>query len=289
VKKNLKISIITPSYNQGRFIERTIKSVLDQNYPNLEYIVVDGGSTDNTIKILKKYSKKIFWKSEKDKGQTNAINKGLAIASGNIIGYLNSDDTLEPGALQIVANYFNEHPKEKFVYGLGKLIDENDQYIGDYHNEPADFNSLFISCDISQPSAFWRKSLSDEIGPFNEKFDYAMDYEYWIRVSKKYSFNFINQYLSNTRIHSSTKTISQAVNVYHDIFKINNLHYNRVADNWFIYYSDSILSNINKKTIFSKLIYCILQLLVVTFLEIKYNHSLIPKRQLLYILHLSAL
>jgi glycosyltransferase involved in cell wall biosynthesis len=125
----MKISIITPSYNQAEFIERTIQSIFSQNYPDIEYIVMDGGSTDGTVKILKKYSDQIIWKSEKDNGQSDAINKGLKIATGEIVAYLNSDDTYEPGTLKKVADFFQKNPEKKWVYGKCKIINKKDQEI----------------------------------------------------------------------------------------------------------------------------------------------------------------
>ena len=122
----MKISIITPSYNQAAFIERTILSVLNQNYFDLEYIIMDGGSTDGTTEILKKYSDKIIWKSEKDSGQSDALNKGLKIATGYIVAYLNSDDTYELGTLKKIAEFFQNNLGKKWVYGKCKIINENE-------------------------------------------------------------------------------------------------------------------------------------------------------------------
>ena len=123
--KIMKISIITPSYNQAQFIERTILSVLNQDYKDIEYIIMDGGSTDGTVEILKKYSDHIIWKSEKDNGQSDAINKGLKMATGDIVAYLNSDDTYQPGAFKEVATFFEKNPDKKWVYGKCLIINEN--------------------------------------------------------------------------------------------------------------------------------------------------------------------
>ena len=125
-----KISIVTPSLNQGQFIKRTILSVLKQGCHNIEYIVMDGGSTDNTVEILKKYEDRLIWKSEPDRGQSHAINKGFRMATGEIIGWLNSDDTYEPDALKTVIQFFSEHPEIDLIYGDCNMIDENDNIIG---------------------------------------------------------------------------------------------------------------------------------------------------------------
>ena len=126
--RNMKVSIITPSYNQRDFIERTIQSVLTQNI-DLEYIVIDGGSKDGTLKVLEKYKARLIWTSAKDKGQSDAVNKGLDMSSGEIIGWLNSDDIYLPGALQKVIKYFEENPECKWLYGRCKIIDQHDKEI----------------------------------------------------------------------------------------------------------------------------------------------------------------
>src|SRR5438128_2672833 len=122
----MRVSIVTPSYNQARFIERTIRSVLDQDHRDVEYIVVDGGSTDGTAGILERYSDRIVWTSERDRGQSDAINKGLHRATGEIVAFLNSDDTYEPGALSAVVAFFSANPEARWVYGKCRIIDEND-------------------------------------------------------------------------------------------------------------------------------------------------------------------
>jgi glycosyltransferase involved in cell wall biosynthesis len=212
-----KISIITPSYNQGKFIERTILSILNQDYKNFEYIVMDGGSTDETLKILKKYSNKIIWKSKKDNGQSDAINKGIKMATGEIIAYLNSDDTYEPGALKKVAEFFENNPDKKWVYGKCKIINEKDQeirkWITAYKNlllKNYSYKKLLTENFISQPATFWKKELHQELGYFNEKENFCMDYEFWLRLGEKYDAGVIDAYLANFRYYSDSK--SGAVN-----------------------------------------------------------------------------
>jgi glycosyltransferase involved in cell wall biosynthesis len=216
-----KISIITPSYNQGKFIERTILSILNQDYKNLEYIIMDGGSTDETLKILKKYGNKITWKSEKDNGQSDAINKGIKLATGDIITYLNSDDTYEPGALKKVAEFFKNPPAggpdKKWVYGKCKIINEKDQeirkWITAYKNlllKNYSYKKLLTENFISQPATFWKKELHQELGYFNEKENFCMDYEFWLRLGEKYDAGVIDDYLANFRYYSNSK--SGAVN-----------------------------------------------------------------------------
>ena len=208
-----KISIITPSLNQGRFIEETILSVFSQEYENLEYIIVDGLSTDETLSILEKYSDKVSWISEKDSGQTNAINKGLRLATGEIIGYLNSDDILLPNALKSIAQIFLENPTAMWATGKCLIIDEDSKSIRRFitiyknlHLRMHKFKSLLVVDYISQPATFWKKGVISEVGYLDESLDYVMDYEYWLRIYQKYKPIFINQYLAGFRIHHSSKT-----------------------------------------------------------------------------------
>lgn len=208
-----KISVITPSFNQVDFIERTIKSVLSQNYPNLEYLVMDGGSTDGTVEVLKKYGPKITWRSEKDEGQGDAINKGLKLAKGEILGYLNSDDTLEPGALRLVGEFFQRHPNTMWAFGRCRIIDENDKeirkFITAYKNfwlARYNYKTLLILDYISQPAVFWRRKAYEEVGEFNIKEFWELDYDYWLRLGRKYQPGFIDKYLANFRVHKKSKT-----------------------------------------------------------------------------------
>ena len=209
----MRISIITPSYNQARFIERTIQSVLSQDYLDLEYIVMDGGSTDGTIEILKKYEDRMVWKSEKDNGQSDAINKGLKMATGDIVAYLNSDDTYEPETFKKVADFFQNNHDKKWVTGKCKIIDENDKEIRKpitfYKNlflKKFSYFKLLSENFISQPATFWKRELVDEIGYLNEEEHFCMDYEYWLRIGQKYPAGIINSYLANFRYHENSKS-----------------------------------------------------------------------------------
>lgn len=223
----MKLSVITPSYNQAKFIERTIKSVLDQNYPDLEYIVMDGGSTDDTIEILKKYSDRIIWKSEKDNGQTEAINKGLKIATGDIVAYINSDDTYEPGAFAKVIEFFQNNPDKKWAYGKCKIINENDQEIRKpitlYKNlllRNYSYAKLLSENFISQPATFWKREIHSETGFFDESEHYCMDYEFWLRIGQKYQAEVMDDYLANFRYYSNSKSGSANKKQFQDELRI---------------------------------------------------------------------
>ncbi|MCM8787000.1 MAG: glycosyltransferase [Candidatus Omnitrophica bacterium] len=208
-----KISIITPSFNQGDFIKKTIDSVLSQNYPNLEYIIMDGGSADGTISILKSYGKKIIWRSEKDRGQAEAINKGLKLSNGEIITYLNSDDLLEKGALFKVGEFFKNNPDKLWVFGKCRIINEKEKevrkLITAYKNfflKRYSYNTLLILNYISQPAVFWKREILETVGYFKEDEFYELDYEYWLRIGKKYQPGYIDDYLSSFRVHQKAKS-----------------------------------------------------------------------------------
>lgn len=275
-----KISVITPAYNQGMFIERTIRSVLDQHYPNLEYIVMDGGSTDETVKILKKYAKQLTWVSEHDEGQADAINKGLRRSTGSILAYLNSDDTYEPGALKTVAGYFMKHPKAQFVYGRGKLIDLEDNDIGMYNDSQMDHEKLSMACGISQPTAFWTRNVYETIGEFDATYQFTMDYDYWIRISEKYPLHFLpKKVLANTRIHADAKTSRQTHRLHMEALRTLFNHYGKVHYDWINTTSDELIHDFKEGNIFQRPLYPIFMTVLTTYYHLVYNHRLPPKIQ----------
>ncbi len=209
-----KISIITPSYNQGQFIEETILSVINQNYPDLEYIIIDGGSTDNTLDIIKKYEKYItYWISEPDSGQSDAINKGLKIASGEIVNWLNSDDYYEPNILTKVAKEF-ENNNINIVSGRGRLFQLN-QTVG--YTKGVDIYPYNLAKTIGwlrmdQPETFYRSSAIKKMGHLNTSLNYLMDRDWWLKYLLIYGVNgisSISDVLVNFRLHEDSKTISQ--------------------------------------------------------------------------------
>ncbi len=186
-----KISIVTPNYNQGAFIEETIQSVLNQHYPNIEYIIIDGGSTDSSLEIIKKYSNQLsFWISEKDSGMYNAINKGFAKSSGEIMGWINSDDILAKDSLFTMAKIFNANKKIKWLQGYPTVIDEN-SYIIYQRNQV--YTKYFFYAKlyekslhfIQQESTFWKRDLWEKTGNcINENFSLAGDFDLWMKFFK---------------------------------------------------------------------------------------------------------
>lgn len=211
------LSIITPTLNQARFIEETIDSVLAQAYPKLEYIVMDGGSSDGTLAILKRHERHLTWFSQKDRGQSDALNKGFRMAKGEVLAYLNSDDIYEPGALLKVGAFFARHPQAHWVTGKCRIIDpqgkEIRRPITAYKNfwlRLRSYTVLQILDYISQPATFWRREVIERVGLFDENLKYAMDYDYSLRVGKRYQLWFINQYLASFRIHPTSKAGASA-------------------------------------------------------------------------------
>ncbi len=185
-----RISIITPSYNQGQFIEETIRSVLLQGYPKLEYIIIDGGSTDNTVEIIKRYEQWItYWVSESDRGQAHAINKGIAQSTGEIVAYLNSDDYYLPGTLFKVANYFSKFPQTDLLHGICRYVNQQGEKIGEQFGNIQTPEEILDLWDVwwkkrqfVQPEVFWTRHITEKVGFFKEELNYVMDYEYWCRI-----------------------------------------------------------------------------------------------------------
>lgn len=228
-----RISIIIPTLNQGKFIKQTLESIISQDYPNIEIIVMDGGSRDGTIEILKSFDKRLKindasfskaseckqkskisfkWESKKDKGQADAINKGLRLAKGDIVAYINSDDFYYPQTFKIVAKYFILHPKTmwtsgdyRIVDGFGKTIHEPIRwYKKIFRMLPLSF-VLPVLNPIAQPSTFWRRKVFERVGFFDESLLYTFDYDYWFRILQRYPLTALPDILSAFRIHGESK------------------------------------------------------------------------------------
>lgn len=228
------VSVVTPSFNQGEFIRETIESILNQTYKNIEYRVIDGGSTDQTLEILKSYGNRINWTSEPDRGQTNAINKGLALCHGDILAYLNSDDVLELDAVEKVVRFFLTHPGIDLVYGKALYIDKAGNVTGFYNTADYSFERLLSDNCICQPAAFWRKEIAERCGPFDESLNFGMDYEYWLRMDRAGGKLFhIPDILARSRLYAETKTLSSREKIYSEIFTIIERHAEFIDLNYF--------------------------------------------------------
>ncbi|NUQ37267.1 MAG: glycosyltransferase [Caldilineales bacterium] len=205
-----RVSIITPSYNQGQFIEDTILSVLGQDYANIEHIVVDGGSDDGTIEILQRYDRQIRWLSEPDHGQADAINKGLRMASGDILAYLNSDDTYLPGTISLVVSQFLAHPDTGLIYGDCQAINREGLPFGIIHGHPFDVSRMIQRGEfIPQQAAFWRREVVEKVGAFDVNLHFCMDHDFFIRAGCNFPGLYIPQVLANFRFHTLSKSSSQ--------------------------------------------------------------------------------
>lgn len=229
------VSIVTPSFNQGQFLKRTIESILNQDYPNIEYIVVDGGSEDNSVEILKSYGNRFEWISEPDNGQAHAINKGFSRAKGTVLAYLNSDDVLYPGAVRTAVDHFLQNPSCDAVYGKADYLDKNDNKIGVYNTDCYSFERNMHDCCICQPACFWLKRIADIVGKFDETLHYGMDYDFWLRIDRcGGKIMHIEDFLAGSRLYEENKTLSGRDAFYKEIFKICKKHGNHVSLNYFL-------------------------------------------------------
>lgn len=232
------VSIVTPSYNQGEFIKATIESVLNQDYPNIEYFVMDGGSTDNTVEILKSYGDRIHWVSEKDAGQADAVNKGIRRANGQIIGWLNSDDTYLEGAVSKMVSYFKEHSDTDMVYGEGYYTNKEGEITERYLTEKYDYHRLAEMCIICQPSAFFTKEIVEKAGMLDIEHQLSMDYELWLRMAKIGKIAYIPDYIATSRFYEENKTLSRRTEVFEETCKAVKKHYGYVPISWVDGYAD---------------------------------------------------
>lgn len=241
----MRVSVITPSYNQGIYIKRTIDSVLTQGIDDLEYIVMDGGSSDETVDILKSYGDKIIWRSEKDKGQTDAVNKGIKASTGEIIGWLNSDDIYYPGAIQKVLEVFEKNPDVNVVYGNANHIKEDDSFIEEYYTEDYDYERLKDICFICQPSLFFRKSVVDKYGYLDDKLQYTMDYDYWLRLGKGEKFYRLNELLAGSRLYDDNKTLGARRKVHEEMLSMQKKNLGKASEKWIYNLAHVIVDEMN--------------------------------------------
>lgn len=233
----MKFSIVTPSFNQCEFLERTLKSVANQSGVDFEHVVFDGGSTDDSVKILSTFGNGIRWVSEKDRGQTDAVNKGIRATTGEVIGWLNSDDIYYPNALKIVEAFFLENPLVDVVYGMADHIDKLDVPFEEYPTEEWDLARLRNNCFICQPALFFRRRLIEKIGYLNENLNYCMDYEYWLRLGIAGArVQYLKCKLAGSRMYSDNKTLGARVEVHDEINSMLRGLFGIVPDKWLLNY-----------------------------------------------------
>ena len=226
------VSIVTPCLNGARYLEAAIESVLRQDYPNVEYIVMDGGSTDGTLDLLKQYGSGIEWVSEKDRGTADAINKGFARSSGSIFAYLHADDLLLPGAVAAAVETLESFPDAAGVYGDAWWIDEQGVRIARYPVKdflPRQFES---ECFICQPASFVRRDVFLNLGLLDATLKLTFDYEFWMRLARVYPMKRIDRALACSRMHSANKSLGQKQAVFEETFQVLRRHYGYIPFHW---------------------------------------------------------
>jgi len=236
-----RLSVVMPSYNQAPFIARAVESVLRQGMKDLELIVMDGGSKDDTVSILSEFARKdsrVRFISEPDRGQAHAVNKGIAQTTGDVIGWLNSDDLYYPGALSAVLQFLDNYPHIDVVYGDGDHVDENERILRRHPTEPWNKHRLEESVILSQPSTFFRRSVVAQCGVLDETLHFALDYEYWLRLSQKgMHFAYLPRVLSGTRMHDAAKTIDRRLAMHVEVNDMLKRRLGHVPDRWLLNYA----------------------------------------------------
>ncbi|HUK18880.1 MAG TPA: glycosyltransferase family 2 protein [Bryobacteraceae bacterium] len=226
------VSIVTPCFNAARFLEETIESVLGQDYPALEYVVMDGGSEDGTRKILERYEGRLRWRSEQDRGQADAVNRGFGLTGGEIFAFLNADDTYQPGAVTRAVEGFARNPEAAVVYGDAWHVDEDGRRLSRYPVEPFDAARLARRCIVCQPAAFIRRDAFAECGGLDARLQFALDYDLWIRLAQKHSLVKIDAVLAHSRLHAGAKTVGQTAAAMHETIAVLKRHYGYAPYNW---------------------------------------------------------
>lgn len=235
------ISVVTPVRNGERFIRQTIESVLAQDYPALEYLIVDGGSTDRTLEIARRFGDRITLISGSDSGQAEALNLGFARARGEILGWLNADDLYTSGALAAVAAAFAERPGVDVIYGNADHIDDEGRVLDPYPVEPFDRRALARRCFICQPAAFVRRSALHAVGALDPTLHYALDYDLWIRLCRTATFAKIDRELAYSRMHPANKTLSSRRAAYEEAMDVLRRNYGYVPYEWVYGYASFLL------------------------------------------------
>jgi glycosyltransferase involved in cell wall biosynthesis len=217
-----KVSIVIPSFNQGQFLEASIRPVLEQDYPNLEYIVVDGGSKDNSVDVIKKYQERLaWWVSENDKGHADALNKGFSHATGEILAWLNSDDIYFPGAVSDAVSVLQHHPGVGLVYGDADLIDDSGETVGQFGSKQTSYRQMLRgSVHIPQATTFFRADVWKKVGPLDLSLFFSFDYDLWVRIAKVSRVLYVPRRWAKFRIHGEGKTLVNDDRCYPDMLRV---------------------------------------------------------------------
>jgi glycosyltransferase involved in cell wall biosynthesis len=226
------VSIVTPSLNMARFLPQTIESVLSQDYPHIEYIVMDGGSTDGTVEILQRYGDSLRYVSAPDHGAADAINRGFQTSHGSILAWLNADDFYFPGAVSAAVKKFTTAPEAAVVYGEALWTDPDGNIIGPYPTRPFDRSRLLRECYICQPACFFRRSAFETAGMLDTTFHVVFDYDLWIRLSEHNQFLHFDRQLAYSRMHRGSKTLGSRSQMYKESLQIFKRYDSYIPMQW---------------------------------------------------------
>ncbi len=228
-----KVTVVTPSYEQARFIRAAIDSVLGQDYPTVEYILVDGGSRDGTVDILREYGTRVSWTSSPDGGQADAVNRGIERARGDIIGWLNSDDRYEPGAIAQAVGYLVAHPETDAVYGDAHYMGADGADLGPYPTEAFDHDRLAETCFVCQPAVFVRRAALIAVGLLDTGLETCMDYDLWLKLSRRQAMVHLPVLMAHSRLYPGNKTLGMRAKVYREIICTVRRHRGYVPLAWY--------------------------------------------------------
>jgi len=235
------VSIVTPCLNQARFLREAIESVLAQSYPNIEYIVMDGGSADGSADILRSYGERLRWFSQQDRGQAEAINRGFQESSGEVFAFLNADDRLLPGAVESAVRALEGAPGAGGVCGLAWQADEDGRILGSFPTGACDLATLSHRCSVCQPSVFLRSEVFREAGMLDPRLHFALDYDLWIRVARRWTMAPVNEYLAIERVHSGAKTHARRREALTEAMAVLRRHFGYVPFQWVYDYASLLV------------------------------------------------
>jgi glycosyltransferase involved in cell wall biosynthesis len=270
------VSIVTPSYNQAAYIERTIQSVLSQDVDGLEYLVMDGGSTDGTLDILERYTSRLRWRSGPDGGHSDAVNLGLRASTGPVIGWLNSDDLYAPGAVRAALEFLADRPDVDVVYGDANHVDADDRVVEPYPTEPWNLARLGEVCFISQPATFFRRRVVEQYGGLDTGYRYSIDYEFWLRLAGKgVHFAYLPRLLAATRLHPAAATLAHRVDCHAANNTLTRKHLGRTPDRWLFQYAHAVLEQGGRVPLPRPLESCAFAVLSI-YAALRWNRSVSP-------------
>jgi glycosyltransferase involved in cell wall biosynthesis len=240
------VAIVTPSYEMAKFIRTTIDSVLAQDWPHVDYLVMDGGSRDGTRELLESYGERIRWISEPDGGQVDAVNRGFARTRGELLAFLNADDVYRPGALRAAVTGFDRHPDASVVYGDADFVDERGETVLRYPVRDFDRERLMHECFVCQPAAFVRREAWQACGGLDPRLDYALDYDLWIRMSERHRLVRIPGTLATSRMHAGNKSLGQRGALYRESIRVAKRHFGYVPMTWLEPYARHLVDRVDQ-------------------------------------------